>query len=310
MTSLTETLPILDQAVPALPDKVQAVARESDEFHQAAQEALAAFRQKRGQAEALVEQVRQALEALLDQASHEQQRVETATLALQQAAEEEARGVEDAADELHREGEQTVTAFGGLESQLVQAGDRTRAAHQEAHVALDALGEEARTSQPEIERAVDEMTAAVASAQQVITEGQTLVAEGVSALKDATARLLADAQERLGRTYQHLDELRAEQEKAVTEAISTLATERQQLEQELGQRLDTEVEQALDPELEAVEGALGEMGRQVLELQADTEARREDLDEQLKAVAERIPPLQGGAQQVKQAADQVGIAWP
>jgi hypothetical protein len=53
MTSLTETLPILDEAVPALPGKLEAVAKEGDAFHQAAGEAVAAFHQKRQAAESL-----------------------------------------------------------------------------------------------------------------------------------------------------------------------------------------------------------------------------------------------------------------
>jgi hypothetical protein len=52
------------------------------------------------------------------------------------------------------------------------------------------------------------------------------------------------------------------------------------------------------------------MGQQVVSLHAQTESRRAELTEELGAVADRIPPLQGGAQQVRRAADQVGITWP
>ena len=85
MTSLTETLPILDEAVPALPGKIESVARMGDEFHQSAQEAIGAFRQKRAETDALVEQVRQALEALRDQATEQEQHLTSLSGALDQA---------------------------------------------------------------------------------------------------------------------------------------------------------------------------------------------------------------------------------
>ncbi len=310
MTSLTETLPILDDAVPALPGKVEAVAKEADAFHQAAATTLATFHQRRQGAEALVEQVRQALAALHDQATGEQGEVETAVQSLQQSTEQETQGIDDGEQELTTAGEQAVTAFGALESQLVQGADRTRNAHEEARTALDALGQQAHSSQPELEAAADEMTAAVHSAQQAITEGQTLVAEGVTSLTGAMTRLLGEAQQRLTETYHRLDELRSEQEKAVSEALSALETGREKVEQEVTSRLDGDVKQAVDPELDSVFEALSEMGQQVLHLQGDTESRRESFEKELAELEERIPPLKGGVDQVQHAAKTLGVDWP
>jgi hypothetical protein len=310
MTSLTETLPILDEAVPALPGKIEAVAREGDEFHQAAQQALGAFRQKRAAAEAFVEQVRQALEALRDQAAEQEQQFESLNGGLEQAVEEEAGAIREDADKLHSAGEQAVTAFDQLEADLVQAGDRVESAQEDTRSALDALAAEAGTREQELEAATGAMVSAVGTTRQAIEDGQELISQAVTSLKDTMLRLLADAQERLGETYQHLDQVRAEQERAVGEATSALDAERRQLQQELQQRVEQEVQQALDPELEAGSAALAEMGQEVLKLQSATESGREDLVEQLTAVAERIPPLQSGSEQVRRAADQVGIAWP
>jgi len=310
MTSLSETLPILDQEVPALPTKVEAVAKEADAFDQAAHEALAAFEQKRQEAEALVDQVRQALAALHDQASEEQQRVEESVRALHTAAAEAAQAVDTEAGELEGAGDQAATAFGELETHLVQAGERTHAAQEEAHHALEALQQQAHTSQPELEGAVDEMTAAVHAAQQAVTDGHQRVNDGVTALKDALHHLLAEAVARLGQTHQHLEELRDEQEKAVGEALSTLETRRQQVEHDVTHHLDDALKQALAPELDQVVDALAETGHKVMQLQTDTESRRTALEETLHEVAARVPPLQGGADQVKQTARTLGIAWP
>jgi len=310
MTSLHETLPILDEAVPALPGKIEEVAKKGDAFHQAAQQALGAFRQRRAEAESLVEQVRQALEAMRDQATAQEQHLTGLSGALEPAVEEEVSGIRDGADELHTAGEQAVTAFDQLEGDLVRAGDRTESAHEDARADLDGLTVHAGAAEQEVESATDAMVSAVGATRQAIEDGGELISQGVTTLKDAMLRLLADAQERLGQTYQHLDEARAEQERAVGEATSALDAERRRLQQEVQQRVEQEVQGALDPELEAAAAALAEMGQQVLKLRSATVSHREDLVEQLSAVADRIPPLQGGAEQVRRAADQVGIAWP
>lgn len=310
MTSLTETLPILDEAVPALPGKIESIAKKGDEFHQAAQQAIGAFRQKRAEAEALVEQVRQALEALRDQATEQEQHLASLGSALEQAVEEEASGIREGVDGLHGAGEQAVTAFEQVGADLVQAGDRVEGAQEDARSAVDAVAAEAGTSEQEVEAASGAMVVAVGATRQAIEDGQELISRGVTTLKDAMLRLLGDAQERLGQTYQHLNAVRAQQEKAVGEATSTLDAERRQLQQELQQRVEQDVQQALDPELEAAAAALAEMGQEALKLQSATESGREELVEQLGTVAERIPPLQGGAEQVKQAAERVGISWP
>ena len=91
MTSLHETLPILDEAVPALPAKLEDVAKESDAFHQAAGEAVAALRGRREQATSLVSAVREALEALGQHAQDEGQRVSEQVRALEDMAEERLR---------------------------------------------------------------------------------------------------------------------------------------------------------------------------------------------------------------------------
>jgi hypothetical protein len=310
MTSLTETLPILDEAVPALPDKIEAVAREGDAFGRAAVDALATIHQKREQAGAAVRQVRDALATVRDQAGEQQQALQTASQDLHRQVEEEADDVDAKGEDLKGAGGQAVTLLGQLESALAQGTDRTRTAHEEARAALEALAEEARTSQPELDGAVDEMVSGLQAAEQRIGEGETLVVEGATALLGAMGRLLGETQTRLQETRRRLDALRQEQESAVTEAAAELETVRERLGQDVGQRLDSGLKQVIDPELEAVLQSLGEMGQDVLGLQTETRSRREDLEEEIAALGDRIPSLQGGVGQVKAAAEQVGIVWP
>lgn len=310
MTSLTETLPILDEAVPALPGKVEAVAKEGDAFHQAAATAVAALHEKRQGADQLVEQVREALAALHEQSKQEDDNVEAAVQSAQKAADQETKDIERDEQELTTAGQHAVAAFAALEAQLVQAADRTRQEHEEARAALEALGQQVHTSQPELEKAADEMDSSLRAAQQAVIEGQSLVAAGVSALAGVMDRLVAQAQSRLAETHQRLEALRSEQEQEVGELLQALETEREQVEQDVKARLESDLKQDIDPALDEVFATLGEMGQQVLQLQVDTEAGRTALERDLDEVSERIAPLQGGVDQVKKAAHTLGVAWP
>jgi hypothetical protein len=310
MTSLTETLPILDEAVPALPGKLEAAAREGDAFHQAAATALDSLHEKRQGAQQLLDQVREALAALLDQSKHEHDNVEAAVQSARQAAEQETKEIEQDEQELTAAGQAAVDAFAVLEARLVQAADRTRQEHEEARAALDGLGQQVHASRPELQKAADEVDSALRAAQQAVVEGQSLVAAGVTAVTAVMDRLVAQAQSRLAQTYQRLEELRSEQEHEVGEVLQALETERGKVEQEVKSRLESEVKHALDPALDAAFDALAEMGQQVLHLQAETEAGRTAFQHELGEVGERIAPLQGGVDQVKKAARTLGVAWP
>jgi uncharacterized phage infection (PIP) family protein YhgE len=309
MTSLQETLAVLSQAVPALPGKVEAVAHESDAVERAARDSIADFDQKRSQADALIDQVRHALEALSDHAVQESHSVEQTAQALKDLTGQEVHVLEEGSDKLQAGGDEVGHGFDTLQSELVHAGDRTHAAHEEARSALHGLGEQARSSQTELDGAVHEMTAAIASAQEAVREGQAQVAEGVAALIQTMSRLVGEAHSRMEKTRTLLGELHSEQDRVVNEALSNLEKHRGPLQDELTRRVK-ELEQPLDHELESVGGTVKDMDQQVQKLHADCRARREDLEQQFAAVADRIPPLHCGVEQVKGAAAEVGIAWP
>ena len=310
MTSLTETLPVLDEAVPALPDKLEAVAREGDAFHQEAAEAVALFRLKRLMAAQMTEQVKQALDALQGQVRDDEKRLDAEATALATTTGEEMQEIAQLEAILQTEGAEARTALGALEAQLEQGTDRARTAQDAARTALDALGEETRTSQSELDAAVDEMTTAVKAAQQAVADGQALVQQGVAALKDVMDRLLGQARARLKQTHQYLDDVRHAQETAVGAALQELEDEREPLEQEVVQKLDAAVKQQLADELEAAVDAFTEAGHKVLQLESETGPLREELAREIGEVEERVPPLQGGTQQVRAAAGKLGLDWP
>ena len=103
--------------------------------------------------------------------------------------------------------------------------------------------------------------------------------------------------------------MRKEQGRAVNEALDEMATEREQIEEQVVGRLERAVRKALADELETVGGGLAQAGQRVLEHDSATESRREELARAIGEVEERIGPMQAGVQEVKRAAEKVGLEW-
>jgi hypothetical protein len=58
-----------------------------------------------------------------------------------------------------------------------------------------------------------------------------------------------------------------------------------------------------------VAGSLGDLGETVAEATRACQGDREELERRLDGLRERMPPLQNAVVCVKQAAEQVGLAW-
>jgi hypothetical protein len=310
MTTLKETLSILSEAVPALETKVEVVARQGDAFTRAGRDVLVQLSARSSAAEEMVARLRAVFTGVREHAQAEQERLQTLTQALHEAVVRETEACAQGTLDLDAAGDRVGGALGTLATQLTQAGERATAAAEKARTALAGLGEGVLDGQGELQAAVEESTTAMQSAQQAIAEARPLADEGLTALRESMASLVVAVEERLSQIQQRLGELSAEQETAAGEALAALEAGREECEQQVAERLDGELHQSLEPELQAVDGAFGELAQQVEALQAETATRRETLVGQLGNVAERIPPLQLATQQVQQAAEKVGLAWP
>ncbi|MET0552833.1 MAG: hypothetical protein ABW221_07340 [Vicinamibacteria bacterium] len=310
MTSLTETLPILDQAVPALPARLEEVAQESDAFQQAAVDAAALLGTTRGNAADLVSKVRDALDGLQAQALDGQKRVADAVHALEDTSDVQLRELAAVEARVATEAAETRAALDAVRSRLEGGAERTRAAHAEAGAVLDLLEEEARTRQPELDAAADAVAQAVKAAQQAAKDGQAQVDQGVGALRAALERLMGEAQGRLARTHEYLDAIREEHAQAVGQALSELTEGRERLGGEVAQALQSGVSEALQDDVDAALAVLTDVGQRASVLETETAPRREELAQQVEAVRARIGPLQEGVQQVRVAAGRLGIDWP
>ena len=70
------------------------------------------------------------------------------------------------------------------------------------------------------------------------------------------------------------------------------------------------MQEALENELDTRREHAGRGGPAGGAARRETQSRREELARQLDEVEERIGPLQQGTQQVRGAADRLGIDWP
>jgi uncharacterized phage infection (PIP) family protein YhgE len=309
MTTLTDTLPILDEAVPALPAKVEEVARSGDAFVDAARTTLDGIHEIRQEAEGLVARVAAALESLRERAVEAAQRLEAEAREIVTEVEQEVADVETETGRIEDAGEGVVAALEALEKEATGARDTVSQAHEEARTAIARWGDESQDGATQLQGSAGRMTAGLSSLTQAATEGQALVNEGVSALQEAMARLLLETQARLQQTANKLDELEGEQEAAVTAVASQLADGQRGIAQGVCEAIETAWEQDLDPAVEAATEALREVGMQLMNVELDTTERRESLDAHLKTAADSLPPIASGLEQARVAAQKVGLAW-
>jgi cysteine sulfinate desulfinase/cysteine desulfurase-like protein len=92
--------------------------------------------------------------------------------------------------------------------------------------------------------------------------------------------------------------------------MSEMGSRKDQIIENLRTRVQDELRQALDQQLSEVTNALSELGQAAIQAEEACESARQELQQQLGELAERIPVMQTGVEQVKQAATEVGIAWP
>lgn len=309
MTSLQDTLPLLDQSVPALPRQVETVRHEAEAFEAAAREAVAEIRARRSAADPLASQVRERLEALRERASESREDVEQGDTTLRAGADDMVQALDLGADALRPAGDRATAAFEALQDALERGVERVGAANDEALHALHSFDDDTREGRRLVEEAAEKLIDAAARAKDSVAAAQLEVRHGVSAVTDAVGLCVARVESRLQQTIARLDALRGDQEQEVSDTLAGLSARCEQVEDAIVARVSAPIADEVQPRLEALEGVLVALGSQVAQIDADCEAGRTELEAPLAAAGERIPPLQASVEQVKRAADQVGLAW-
>lgn len=310
MTSLDETLPILDREVPALPGKVEAVAAQAAALQHAAEAALASMEAKRKEFEALGERIEHTLQTLRAQTAAHVPLLTGAAVGLRLACDEEEGRTLQGRDALRKASDQSETASAALLTALQSIADGTEDAHDDAAGAVSDLSGRADTSDTEVDGAAEALATASATVGQACDEGRQRVTGGGTVLHDTLLRLLAAAETRLAQTEHLLDEVRSGQERTVAAAVETLDAGRRAVEEELRRDIRSAVQEELGPVLASGEQALDAFGQDAVGLESESATAREALATELEAVGGRLPRLRDGAVKVREAAAQVGIPWP
>jgi ABC-type transporter Mla subunit MlaD len=309
MTTLKETLPILDAAVPLIPGKVAEAEHEGQEFRQAVEDLLRLIEQQRAGAGQMLSRVKEALAVLQDAAAERQGQVVEGLQSVEATLAEALEGVEEGRDELSEGLDAAGSDIQALETHLGDGGQRTQSARDDAARAIDELKAEVHEGQTGLEGALHAATAAVDAVGGELEEAQGVLADAAAQLNATMAELLERARTRLGGTHDRLKGLQAELEASVTGAVSELASRKEQLLEDVRERLQDEVRQRLDAGLDTVAESLGQLGDAVAEATRTCQQDREEVEQRFEALRQRMPPLQDAVVCVKQAAEQVGVAW-
>jgi len=309
MSDLKANLAKLETAVPALPEKVAAVAKSADALEQTANGMLQQFATKQQEAADLAEQVKQALTDLQGEGTDAEGLVRNKMDDVEHAAEAALGAIRSARDELMAAVEGAGEAYEGLRGNLAAAEGRVRAAHQEADQALNTLESGAEAAGTQLGTGNEAMTGAIAATGQQYENGATKVGEGGTALRQKMGEMLETAHNRIDASNTALTEASSAVDSGMGEAISDLGARKDTLYQELTARVESELRQRLDTALQGVVDALGLLSQTVTVTRDGIQAEREGVAGEFDELKKRHPPLNAGVESVKQAAVQVEVAY-
>ncbi len=309
MADLKENLARLDDAVPAFPGQVAAVARSAEALEQTASALVAQFEQKQAEAHRLAEQVKQALGDLTAEGTDQE-------AAVRGAADEADHAIEAALSAVHAERDQLLAAvedaggaFGGLQEHLAAAEVRVRAAEGDAQQALASLETGLAQAETELSTGATDVITAIESAGDALDVGQGAVAGALRALEQHMTDLLEEARARVRETINAMHEADGGAENGVSEAMGHLLERKDGLFTDLAGRVHDELRAVLDAALQRVVEALGRLSQTVQVTTDAIQSDREGLHDQFGQLRERIPPLLGAVESVRQAANQLGVEF-
>jgi uncharacterized phage infection (PIP) family protein YhgE len=310
MTSLHDTLPILEKGVPAIAPQIEAVAREAEEFRKAVAGLLEDFSEKADAAADLLAQVTDgALTPLHEGAAEHAELVERTVAAATAAVREAVQALTGGQADLRAALDGAGDAMEELGGEISEAQNRTRSAQEEAVQALDGLWRDLETEQTALGTAVEGMESAAEAVETALEDGRNTLTEAVTELGDRMETLLGQVQDRLTEAKVRLGDLRSEHEAEMGEKVSDLTQRKDQLFAELKERAEQAMRTAFEQTLEDVTNGMERLGEAAAKARESCREGREELQQQFGEIVERVPVMDGGVAQVKEAANQVGITW-
>jgi ABC-type transporter Mla subunit MlaD len=310
MTSLHETLPILESAVPAIAPKVAAVGQDAEAFQQAVRDLLENVEEKEGQARELLTRVQAALDAVHDGAEQMNRSLGESLEAAEGAVDEALKALADGRGELRAALQSAGGAMDDLKTNVQDGGGRMEGAQKDAGQALDQLGPAIETERGELDGAIESVEAAVDAVEQALGQGRTTLTEAADELGTTLASLLGEVRERIAQAQTRLTSDKDVHDEALSEVVLDTTTRSEALARTLSEQVQAEVREVLTATMAEVSAGLGLLSEAVAQAEEGCRSAHEQLEEHFTELLARIPPLSTGVDQVRQAAATAGVAWP
>ncbi|HET9315720.1 MAG TPA: hypothetical protein VFQ51_09025 [Vicinamibacteria bacterium] len=192
MTTLKETLPLLEKSVPTFPGKLAEVEKESDACAEAVRGLLEDLQKRKARAEELASEVRTALIELRSSTQTRTSQLQTALQAVEAAVAAASQALDAGADTVKDRLAAVAGALDAFEDRVLEAQSRSMSAHRDVKGAFETLSDELSTGYDDVASAVD----ASIKASDEVEERAGDAEERVVAATGALVKLAADLGER------------------------------------------------------------------------------------------------------------------
>jgi uncharacterized phage infection (PIP) family protein YhgE len=311
MTSLHETLPLLDKAVPTFGPKLQAAADLAENAEDAARGLLEHLQEKKARASELLAAVTTAMGTLDAAAEGGADGLRTALTAMQSALAKAQQRLDDGADAVKDGLALTASALSALQDRVTEATSRDLSLRKDVGTALSDLSDELESGYATVEEAVGRSKAAADAVD-------TRIGEVESDLEDTAAAFethLGEVRQRLRGTLAvweaRLLENAPSHQDALLKPIEVFETEGlDRINVELSLRVVDEAKTPMEAVLQQIELTRAALEKAAERMDETAGTRGGAVSLALATVDERTEPLKGGLEAVRRAAEQVGEPWP
>jgi chromosome segregation ATPase len=310
MTSLFETLPILEKAVPTVPGKFEEAARDGQAYVQAVRAFLDHIEDKHHNATEMRQQVQNVLEALEQQATEEHGQLDTALTALEHALEEALASIQGDEGEVKAALDTAGTALDELKTDLTEAATRTHTAQEDASGEFEELGKELESDRAELDTAVDGVVAKAGELDTAIGQGRQAVTTAMNGLSEKMRHALDEAKGHLNEAQARIQTQLGQLETQIGQALGDLSAGKTKVLEDLQRQVADDVRQRLDTAVGDMVEAIGTLGTTIEAAQQACQTDREQVEPEVESLRDRFPPLQGAVTQVQQTCREVGAEWP
>jgi chromosome segregation ATPase len=307
--ALKEALGELNDLLPQLPDRVKAVLDEGDALREAGEGLLEDIREQQGHAQELLDGALASLGDLKQDAAQQEAAIQAAWSEVDGEV-QALSGLEAPLQAVQQAGQAARAAMATLAQRLDAETAEVKAAHDKLKAAQDDLQAMAESAEGALANLAGDVTAAAQQLQGALQAAQAEVATHVQALasgaQSAGEAVLGALQEAVGDLLPSADTqvrggIDAFKSSLETEVQSLIASWKQRVEQELQTGIDSAVSEltaALEVLQEGTRAAAGEW-----------DGATAPLESVFTALGDNVPPLEGGVEQVKVAAQDVGLSW-